>query len=80
MNDVNLLRHNDEVWRHNDEVWRHHFIIFVKVVNDATPCFAAHEKILQQLAIWLKVDSVLWIRGRILTLIGSYFVDTPEDL
>ena len=29
MNDVNLLRHNDEVWRH-------HFIIFVKVVNGAT--------------------------------------------
>ena len=29
-NDVNQLRHNDEVWHHQ-------FIIFVKVVNDAGP-------------------------------------------
>ena len=31
MDDINLLSHNDPLWRYQ-------IIIFVKVVNDATPC------------------------------------------
>ena len=32
MNDVNALFHNDKVWNHQ-------ILIFVKVDNDAAPCF-----------------------------------------